>query len=291
MINIFEHIVNSIFTDFLNPKSNQGLELITKEDTSSLHEATKYLHLISQFFILLGVLTSLSTQKQIKGTEYKIKNKYLEFSVVYFMVLVAGIIVPFFASAINTSRLYHIALIFLSPFFVIGGRTFFKSLFRSGFGVWDKYSQVSLKILSMFVGVFLLFNSGFMYEIANDGPTSISLSNIEDTLQFNEQEITGAKWLSASRSEELVFGDQPSWLLLSETVDLGFANRISANTVYVPQDTYIYLRSRNIRDQKIAVMKERSVQYYVNIQDSQLYKKVIIYRNKIYDNADAQIYE
>ena len=134
-----------------------------------------------------------------------------------------------------------------------------------------------------------MFNSGFIYEITNDGPTSISLSNIEDSLQFNEQEVTGAKWLSTVRNEELVCGDQPSWLLLSGTV--GFSKRINANTANVPQDMYIYLRSKNVRDEKIAVMDERSVQYYVNIQDSLFYKQVIIYRNKIYDNADAQIYE
>lgn len=290
IIHIVEHIVNSIFTDFMNPNSNQGLELVMKEGVSHLHRMTKYLHLISQFFISVGVITLLLSRKKIRSITERIENEYAAFSVVNFIVLLAGIVIPFFASAINTSRLYHIALIFLAPFFVIGCIIFFKSLYTLIGRVWtDQHVQYLLKTLSVFVGVFLLFNSGFIYEIANDGPTSISLSSIENSLQFNEQEVTGAKWLSAVRNEKLVCADQPGWLLLSGIIGLG-NYRINADTKRISSDIYIYLRSKNIRDGKIAVMDGKIIQYYVNLHDSRFYKEVIVERNKIYDNPDVQIY-
>ena len=89
IVHIFEHITNSIFTDFLNSKSTQGLELVTKESTSNLHKIAKYLHLISQLFISFGIFILLSTHKQIIGIKNKITNKYATFSVIYFMILVA----------------------------------------------------------------------------------------------------------------------------------------------------------------------------------------------------------
>ena len=121
IVYIGDHISSSIFTDFLNPEAAQGIELITMETTSSLHDISKYLHLIAQFFIAIGILTLL-----LKRKEMKFEEEYAAFSYVNFMICFSGVAVPFFASSLNTSRLYHITLIFLAPFCVIGGMTFFR---------------------------------------------------------------------------------------------------------------------------------------------------------------------
>ena len=56
IITIGERIVTSISEDFVNPEAAQGLGIIVKTTTSPLHTISKYLHLATIFFIILGIL-------------------------------------------------------------------------------------------------------------------------------------------------------------------------------------------------------------------------------------------
>lgn len=125
ILNIGNHIANSISTDFLNPDAVQGLNVLQNQIQSPLHRLNKYLYLFVQFSILMGFFTLL-----FKSNRVNFDKNYLLFILVNFIILFAAITVPFFASAINVERLYQIALIFLAPLSILGGLTILRFIFR-----------------------------------------------------------------------------------------------------------------------------------------------------------------
>lgn len=291
VVHIGEKILSNFYTDFLDPNTAQGAKLILTKNESFWHDFAKYIHLISQFFISLGILGLFIKRKG--GIRTKFNYEYSAFSITYFFILVAGVTVPYFSNTLNTSRLYHISLIFLAPFFTIGGEMFFTNIFRYINRKWTaKYINYPLKSISLFVGIFLLLNSGFIYQIVGENSTSVSL-NMNETggsLMFNENEVTGSKWLSTARNGNLSYGDQSSWLLLSGTMGLDNVRKIDANTKSVPPHSYIFLRSWNLRGGKIEVREGISVNHYTFLKDSTFYKNVILQCNQVYNNNDISIF-
>ena len=248
IVRIGDHIASSIFTDFLNPEAAQGLYLMMAETHSPLHHVNKIINYLNQIFIVIGVLVLL-----LKHRELKFEREYVAFSMVNLSILFASIAVPFFSSALRMERLYHITLIFLAPFCVIGGITVFRMLSkvvrvaweavqqfkierkkranralnpkkRKIFGVktncetssWtDKTAKNALKILSVFFAISLLYNTGVVYEVAEGHSGSISLNSTIDRACFNDQEALMTEWLQNKRDVDTkIYSDRPRGILL-----------------------------------------------------------------------------
>ena len=287
IVRIGDHIVSSIFTDFLNPQAAEGIKLITMKTVSPLHGVTKYLHLLSQFFIAIGILTLL-----LKHKEMKFEEEYAAFSYVNFVICFAGVVVPFFASSLNTSRLYHITLIFLAPFCVIGGMTFFGMVNRVVKKSWaDQIVRSSLRVLSVFFAVFLLFNSGWVYEVAKDNPGSISLNSTIDYPRFNEQEILTGYWLKDRKNVKIdVYSDDYRSLLLWCALGEKHAFRGDDEiTTWIPNNVYIFLGRENAKNEKIILITPTEKRKSVDLQNLTL-SNTLLNMNRIYNNGDAHVY-
>ena len=294
IVRIGDHIVSSIFTDFLNPQAAEGIKLITMKTVSPLHGVTKYLHLLSQFFIAIGILTLL-----LKHKEMKFEEEYAAFSYVNFVICFAGVVVPFFASSLNTSRLYHITLIFLAPFCVIGGMAFFR---RVNHVVkksrTDQIVRSSLRILSVFFAVFLLFNSGWVYEVANDHPGSISLSqesvkvygddaskNAFYAAYYLDEDLTSVEWISKNRDDESkIYADYTRRLLVFTSYGMMPDEYTLTNTTKIRDESYIYLGCPNVR---YGLMYGPDKGEYWNITDI---SPLLDESHEIYNNGGAQVY-
>ena len=294
IVYIGDHISSSIFTDFLNPEAAQGIELITMETTSSLHDISKYLHLIAQFFIAIGILTLL-----LKRKEMKFEEEYAAFSYVNFMICFSGVAVPFFASSLNTSRLYPITLIFLAPFCVIGGMTFFRMVNHVVKKSWtDRIVRSSLRILSVFFAIFLLFNSGWVYEVAKDHPGSISLSqesikvygddvrkNAFYAAYYLDGDITSVEWISKNRdNESKIYADYTRRLLVFTSYGMMPDEHKLTNTTKIRDKSYIYLGYPNVR---YGLMYGPDKKEYWNITDI---SPLLDENHEIYNNGGAQVY-
>ena len=280
IIHIGNHIAHSFFTDFLNPEFAQGAAIILQKSASPLHDVGKYLHLITQFFIGIGIFTLILNRSKLA-----FEKEYAAFSVVNFMILLFGIAVPFFASSLNTSRLYQIALIFLAPFCVIGGITFFNWVIGMGRSIKiDQYKDHWPKIVSIFLVIFMLFNSGWMYEVAKDSPTSISLSAIDYPV-FNEQEVISAKWLNNVKVG-MIYADYFRWLL-PNSLEWGTVATISDDINKMKLNSYIYLGTFNIWEEKVLISHKKGlnrIREYINSTN------MTSHRNKIYDNNGSDVY-
>jgi len=244
IVKIINHIASTIFTNFLDPQSAQGLHILITRRKTPLHDITKTLHLVMQFFITIGVLV-MTLGRVVK--KFDEEHHYL--SLGSFILLIAAIAIPYLASALNTTRLYHISLFLLAPYSVIGWLAIFKTMSKS--------TATSFKILSLFLSVFLLFNTGFIYTIANNDksiayPTwAVKNGEAKDWLVLYNaytpiEEITSAKWLSDHRDGTLkIYADSNrafnAYGMIS-TIEITKLWRINNEMNEV---SYIYLRKLN----------------------------------------------
>jgi len=111
---IGQSIIVNLYS-IMDPNTSQGLSLVIQGQNSLLNNIHKYLYLISQFFISIGILTLLLGKDGMK-----FKDEYKALSIATFIILLVGLFLPFFSSQMNTSRLYHIALIIIAPFCIVG---------------------------------------------------------------------------------------------------------------------------------------------------------------------------
>ena len=165
---IGDKIWTTLFAESLSPTAAQGMQILTGQSTTPLHGLAKVVHIATQGLIAVGLLATL-----VKRRRWRIEPEYLVVSLVFFFINIASIVVPFFASSLNTSRLYHITLIFLAPFAIIGGIALYEAAKERIHAIQTvPFMKTAYQALSVFFVVFFLFNSGLIYQVVNDSPTS-----------------------------------------------------------------------------------------------------------------------
>ena len=163
IIGIGNHVVSSIGKVFFNPIEGGGVYWIKRELPLSWTLA-RYLNYISQFFILIGILCSIKSKSKFK--DFNLKNEYLFLSIGCLTLLAASIILPYAVGrgSMDLVRVYHLTLIFLAVFGVIGG---LKVL--SIFGLINKnFERMKASFVCIFFILLFLFNSGFISEIIQE---------------------------------------------------------------------------------------------------------------------------
>jgi len=214
--------------------------------------------------------------------EFTFSREYTVLSFMSLVMLFLGIVVPYLSSQLNVDRIFHIMLIFLAPFSLIGGiftvryATKISHLFKRN--IARVSSETCFKLLAIFLVAFLLFNSEWVTRVATEHVSTISFDSKMDYPKFTDGEVEGARWLSNAASNSSTFyGDLAGKLLLSE-LSYWQARILEADTGSLPPSSFIFLRRINIQ--------QNSFQN----QSSAFYKANIANRNKVYDNGDSQVY-
>lgn len=273
IVNVNYRIANSFFVDFLNPEAAQGLNLIMTPTPSVLHDFAKMLQILMQLFVIVGFFSFLRDLRKPSLRKYIKMNFNLEYaslSLIFLLLLVAAIAVPFLASSLNTTRLYHIALLLLAPFSVIGSIASFGFSARALSPVLGKTKKsfstnTALKVLSVLLALFLLFNVGVIYELSKDHPSSISLSqnwiqlygDAEEKAQFYNMytpsgEVASAIWISQHKNNDsFIYSD---YRARNNALNAyAMQSRVEGHLVYstlemIPLNSYVYLRKLNLVD-------------------------------------------
>lgn len=301
IVRIASHISNSIFNEFLKPHSTQALGIILTQTSSNIHEITKYLHLSTQFFIGIGLLSVLFKRK----TESNFNSEYKMFSLAMFFLVVSGILIPRFSDPLNTSRLYQISLLILAPYCIIG----FICMFRFLISILKNLSfntifSRSVKIFSIFIVFYLLFNSGWIYEITQDNPSSIALSkesittngNYIDKMIFHSIYITdieykGSKWISYYGRDGIIYSDSTTenYLISYGEMELKNHKIITNKTELLEKGTFLFLGFGNIRYEKCSsiIFNQGRSRTMFNLSTI---KNILDYNNKIYSNGGSEVY-
>jgi uncharacterized membrane protein len=232
-------IVSHLSLDFLTPETSQGMRYILMEHRDLVGYSHKLLHLASVFFITIGLFISLFENKKDDSFSF-----YKVFSLMFFVIASATIIVPYFAATLNTSRLYGITLLSLSPFCILGGKAFFERLIPAKESGWKN-------ILAGFLSIFLLFNSGLMNLFFSENQISQSL-NPDTSIRpvFRIEEITAATWShNTLPSTAKVYSDTFNAHLL-QMISGSFnplIKGVDTREYEYPLDSYIFIGTDNIK--------------------------------------------
>ena len=258
---------------------------------------------LADIFIIIGVLALL------KPRELKFEKEYVVFSMLNLVIFLVCIAPPFFsplfsAAGVDTGRLYHIALIFLAPFCVIGGITVFRVLSRAAkLSRTNEARKKWLMVLSLYFVILFLLQTGFVRAVMQNYVASPSM-NQEWVKKYGDAEAK-AKLYSAITLEQDVFSAR--WLSMNmEPGEKVYATyddiRVHALTSYgmmpgidvpalasttkgIPKDAYVYLQYLNVVE---GIATEFGPQWYYDMTEiSHLFAG----KNKIYSNGGSEIYK
>jgi uncharacterized membrane protein len=294
ILNLVSKISSYFLSDLLNPQSVQGLDIIMTGAKSNVSSLTFLFYLFSQVFITIGIISQLfivlGKLKRIKNL-FNFSKEYLILAFASYSICIIAIIVPFFAQALDTVRLYHIALFILSPYFIIGiiiSMYILKQLIKSK----SNYNiiPISFKISSIFLCIFLLLNSGVIHEISGEdhpfSPVSVSIDNSTDYPLFNKMETIGVDWLKKYRTSKIVYADKYRWLLLKRK-DWDVGNLITNANQTFPKRSYIYLGTLNKKNNELLVFIRGSGSPKLVYLSSD---SIIDNKNKIFDDGGSEIF-
>jgi len=273
---IARRIVDNLFTDFLSPKTAQGLSTIAAGTPSFLHEFSKYLHLLVQVLIVFGVAYSWFDRRK-----QKTESIYFSLSVASLALMFAAIAVPYFASSLNVARLYQIALLLLAPYSIIGWNTASNMLVASRIRKpsvrGKRLNTEAFSAFSILLAVFLLFNSGLVYEVAQDHPTSISLDNGIDSPLYNARDVQAGKWLAQNEGSQTTYADTLRFQLLTGLgIDFSY---LPNNPRDMLEGAFVFMGTYNTVNQRVLCAKE-----YLPIEP------FVASQSRVYDNGGAQIF-
>jgi len=308
VVRLGEHIVNTI-GEFLSPVEMSGVSFLTMQVPTWEWKVVKVLHHIAHFFILCGFLSVLYSK--LMDREKSVENEYFLYSATFLGWLGASIILPTMIGqgSLGFPRIYALTMIFLAPYCIIGGIKVISILSaRIVSNIRPKYA---LKILAIFLMIFLMFRTEFVMELRQEMlhsgyAKSLSLSQPrimlgagspkETTVFFKDYhtdtDVYGAKWLKNYRDEsKRIITDYVYLVLVHAMIHprsikhspdySSFTNNIKS------KDAYIYLREYNTKYNLIMCRTGK----HIYIRGSELFTKFEVQRNKIYSNGGSVIYE
>jgi uncharacterized membrane protein len=277
----FSNVAN-IFS--LQPGTPLGAVLLA---TTPTHKITLYLSFIAGLLIVLGFLALIRRPRDMPFT-----REYFFLICANVALVAMGFLLPLLFQW-NTLRAYQVALIVLAPLFVIGGTVFFKAITRvARLPFTKKWEKRSLTALSLFLAIFLLFNSGWIYTITNDYPTQYALNSQIDAPRFSDQEMLAAKWIVSSKlCETWVAGDEYGWLplfALTGQVHTAYFDPWGWRSGALPgKDVIVLFRGGNLEGR---LADSYSPTGYFSLNDSPFYRETIVNSSLIYDNGGARAY-
>ncbi|MCK4478503.1 DUF2206 domain-containing protein [Candidatus Bathyarchaeota archaeon] len=293
LVEMGENIQRNFWDDLLAPSARPGHVLravgVGEPATSIGHWFGRGFHYLVQFFIVLGVVIVVLKRK----TSDRFDHEYVVMSLAMLVFVLLPLVAPSF-NLLNVTRTYHISLLLLAPFCVIGGNSFFSFFlrFRRNFA---PFFLTTVVVASLF-----LFETGFVYEITGDTSYSISLSRyrIDRVLFYGVGYLTESVDVSATRwvrsnivltANTLIYADvvSVSFPLMSYAVFPRAQTEILTNaTSFDRTNAYVYLRKFNTIDGKIF---GRGYVFGHVWNTSDLSSSLIAF-NKIYTNGGSEIF-
>jgi len=222
---------------------------------SMLGKVFRILQYATEILIVIGAGYMI-----LKWRKLNIPLPYLALAIVSVLVLGVCIIFPGAAALLNISRIYHISLFFLAPALVVGG----KLLFRN----------VKVVALCLLIPYFI-FTSGLVYEVAGsagianaDIPSSVALSNHRIDLggSLTHDDEVARDWV-VGNAKSPVYADWYGMLFVIERAGIEGVYQIPEDISDVPSGSYIFLRTRNNRDEGIVQWVDVGARQICSYQD------------------------
>ncbi len=273
----FSGYITSQLGDFLNPAS-RGQTVLTglglAQSPSLINTISRVFAYLTEIFIVIGIVAFLA-----KKTKFNFDREYTNFAIIAIAMLAALTIVPGLANTLDMTRFYHILLIFLAPFCIIGMWTLVKAASK-----YEKVLAVSLLVIIIIVPYFL-FQTNFIYEVAQTESWSVPLSGYRmdplmlygDFGYIDTYSVYGAEWASINTNyQNNIVADNALYTALTGygLIWRGYVTELT-NTTVLPPGQYVYLS-------------------YISINYAQEYENgtipaIVSHTNVIYSNGGCEI--
>ncbi|MCE5338467.1 MAG: DUF2206 domain-containing protein [Methanomicrobiaceae archaeon] len=290
LVLIGKSIVSGMDLGFINPETTQSLALVQAIPKEMIDKIYKMLQIVPVCLISVGVIRDLiKPETEVLNQEYRI------FSLQAFLLCVACFGLPYFAATINTSRMYHISLIFLAPYCIIGGTFIIK---RLGGMISNNFPQKkSLQIMTIFLIIFIPFNSGLIYERPGEIDPIQSPPDISNRPHFYQSEFIAASWMSSNidSSDQTIYTDTFNTYLLNYA-GAPYRFIVGDNNIEINYEdvSYLYFGKNNLVNHRVWVSApgEDVRQAFASVSiDSTTTSKIDLNMNTLYDNGDANVYK
>jgi uncharacterized membrane protein len=202
-------IISGLGADFLNPLSrpSEAVQVATGFfERGLVFQAYRAAALSLNLILVLGFVY-LATKRHKSAGEVMI----LPFMTAALILLGSSVIFPYFAQGLNLSRIYHVALLFLSPCFAYG-ISWLQSALRRMMPISDKpLLRMRLPVSRKWILAacsYFMFNSGVVQAVTLDKPVSVILDSdrmarstdlaVKSYLfsyKSSAQDVAGASWL------------------------------------------------------------------------------------------------
>ncbi|UTB32608.1 MAG: DUF2206 domain-containing protein [Methanobacterium sp. ERen5] len=247
----------------------------------------RYMNFVVVFFTIMGFFFFFIEMK-VK----KFQFKYLAFAVMAFIMLIAGFLLPSFRAAFNMTRIYEITFLVLALFCVYGGIKVFES-FAQGFSQHKLGDSVPMKLFTVFLAIFLIFNAGLASVVSDTSvPMSLSNGNLASDYYplFNTAEASSAQWLSENKVSNSIYADVYGRFIFNRYLfsldEIALENGVTDFTSYDPTNSYIYQRKLDINNYYLTGytgMNDRN-RVYLNMS-------VIVYpKSTVFDDGDSKVH-
>lgn len=278
---IFQFITTSLMdgaSSLLDAETSQPMQ-IAQTSSSYMNTFEIGLQGACLVFISVGIISVLVNIKKTK-----INIEYLSLSFGSYMVILAGIALPIFAAALNTSRLFHITLFLLAPMTIVGISILLKKCMNDTLN-----QQNSIKVfIIVFLGMYLLFNSAVIHQITDTPKIGrFTLDNEVDYSRLNNFEEYSLRWLqnyiiSTSRIHADIYRGS-----LLGSIFVNVDHRLDEVKFYNKssngENNYFFLGSYNINSHKIYTRTGTYRVEYLSIP------KEFINISRIYTNSHSLV--
>jgi uncharacterized membrane protein len=261
---------------------------------------------ITQIFIVTGCFRLL-----IRPRGLGFKGIFIALSVTSAGLLAACIVVPGFAGILNATRWYHITLLTLAPFFIIGAETAWELIAlvlakvrhkAAGNGNGNGSSRYLIYVTMLILIPYFILTSGLVFELTGyrdisraEAPYSIALSSyrLDLTGVFTLQDGRAAVWLSsaAGTSQSTVYCDSNS-----SKIFMVFPSPLKLATLPLqggmPDSSYVFLTKWNLTNRQLTFSEggKPGLRQYIDFSNMPEIKQVVSEGMEIYSNGGSAIY-
>lgn len=287
---IGEDIFSTIITDFFafgarDPMIWQALGLTSMRALDVEWEIARIFQYLTQIFIVVGIVGLISNLHKTK-----FHPEYSALSLANMVILAMCIIIPSFA-ALNMARMYHITLLFLAPFFILGGITVCRWLFRIPRAprLRNLTTSFSLSLVVTLVLIpYFFFNTGFIFALTGATPTSLSLSLYEADWPFvTDAEASAGTWLAELAVKDVpIYSGRERFFYTKHPMKYVFSFREAEQPL---ETSYVYLRRWNILHGEIRYEGKHGIApIYIDLDEVPILSDADAW-DRIYNNGDTQV--
>ena len=318
VVKIGNTILTNIYFNFfsasgMDPYVMQALGLGQMRSSEIVWQIARIMQYITQFLIVIGVYGMLTRYRKY------FNKSYVSLVLVNLFIILLSILLPYFASKINMTRIFHICLFILAPFCILGGLMVFQFLLNvlspKGFNILIRKFLArisflnisltgisltekppigkSLKLLAVLVLIpYFLFGTGFVFEITGATPTSMPLSLYKADWPFHTpSEIQACEWLGrVTNANDRVYADWYGGGFVGLKVSKLDIHHFTMDTSKIRKNSLIFLRRWNIENGTLYIPslgKSGMTLNYININEG-YYSKFLNSKDIIYDNGNAR---